>query len=344
MTSAKGNEIHDYQKSSRNQEMRFDVSGMGNPLVDLLVSVDDDFITSNQLAKGIMHLIEKPQKDRLVDQLKEKETRLEAGGACFNTVSALSLLGADTAVTGKIGTDEFGNIFEKKLTGKHVFSFLKKESGDTGVSIVLITPDKERTMNTYLGNCRKFARQDVPSEMILNSRYFYFTGYMWDTPSQKEATRYALDLAKQNGVQIVFDAADPFAVKRNREDFLRLIENDADIALANAQEAELLTGKNVQEAVENIGQLCSIAVVKNGAEDTFIWSSDGLTRVPSFRGDVQDTTGAGDNFAAGFIYGLLQGYQLHKCGKLASFVALKAIERIGSLVPDNIKELVEEIL
>ena len=324
--------------------MSMDVFGLGNPLVDILARVDDDFLKKNNLNKGIMHLIDEDQKKRLLDSLGNTHIDMEAGGSCPNTIATLGLMGINAALAGKVGRDELGTVFKEKITQKKVHSFLKTEKGDTGTSIILITPDKERTMNTHLGVCREYKKEDLPAAVFESTSIFYFTGYMWDTENQKEATRHAIKNAAAKGIKIVFDVADPFAVERFRDDFLAIIKNNADIVLANASEAEILTGKSISEGVKLLGDHAEIAVVKNGEEDTHIFSKGDRFKIPSFKTDVMDTTGAGDNFSAGFIFGLIKGYPLSLCGKIASFIASKTIEKIGAQAPENIKDLVESMI
>jgi sugar/nucleoside kinase (ribokinase family) len=324
--------------------MKIDISGIGNPLVDILVYVEDEFIEEHGLSKGIMHLIDDDQRKRLLSLVKDKNPEYQAGGSCPNTMAALSLLGAKTALSGAIGNDELGALYEKKITDRGVTSFLTHTKSPTGTSIILITPDKERTMNTHLAACRDFKTKDLPLDVLKLSSIFYFTGYMWDTENQKAATRRAIEVAKQCGAKIVFDVADPMAVERYKEDFLEIIERDADIVLANRKEAELLTGENVEDAVYTLNGLCHTAVVKNGDCDTLISCNGTVYEVPCFKSDVKDTTGAGDNFAAGFLYGIMRSFDIELCGTAASFVAAKTIEKIGAQAPDNIRALMEQML
>ena len=338
------------QSQNKVKTMNYDVCGMGNPLVDILNTVQDSFLDEHGLNRGIMHLIDKERKNELLGLVQGGYKTAEAGGSCPNTIATLALLGARVALTGKIGRDEHGATFEQKIAEKGIASYLRSDDLDTGVCTILITPDKERTMNTYLGACREYSVEDLPEEMIEQSRYFYVTGYMWDTKKQKEAVSYAFEIAKKHGVTIVFDLADPFAVERHREDFLRLVEHAADIVFANADEAHLLydvqgeSRRKLSDVTRLLGEHCDIAVIKNGAEDTHIFSKGTLISVPSFTTDVQDTTGAGDNFAAGFLYGLIQGFPLEDCGRIASFVASKTIEKIGAQAPDNIRKQLQHIL
>jgi sugar/nucleoside kinase (ribokinase family) len=330
--------------------MKYDVCGMGNPLVDILNTVHDSFLDEHGLHRGIMHLIDKERKNELLGLVQGGYKTIEAGGSCPNTIATLALLGARVALTGKIGKDEYGAAFEEKIREKGIVSYLRSDELDTGVCTILITPDKERTMNTYLGACREYSVEDLPEEMIEKSRFFYVTGYMWDTKKQKEAVSYAFEIAKKHGVTIVFDLADPFAVERHREDFVRLIEHAADIVFANAEEAHLLYDvkgeprRRLSDVTQMLGEHCTIAVVKNGAEDTHIYTRGTHIKVPSFTTNVQDTTGAGDNFAAGFLFGLIRDFPLKDCGRVASFVASKTIEKIGAQAPDDIREQLQHIM
>jgi len=331
--------------------MKFDVCGLGNPLMDVLVYVDDDLLTKHGLQKGIMHLIEKERKDFLLELIssnnkliRKKNFELQPGGACPNTIVALSLLGLKTALTGKIGEDELGKMYNEKIRAKGVESYLKLEHGDTGTSIILITPDCERTMNTYLGVSQTYTREDLPDTIVESSSIFYFTGYMWDTENQKQATLEAIRRAKESGTRVVFDLADPFAVNRYRDDFRRIIEEYIDIVLANAKEAFILTGETVEKSARALGEMCKVALVKNGSGPSYVCCEQKIISIQSFPTVVLDTTGAGDNYAAGFIYGIIRGYPLEICGKIASLVASKTIEKVGAQVPDNIKDTVEEML
>lgn len=335
---------------------KYDVSGLGNPLVDILTYVDDDFLKKNNLHKGIMHLIDVERKTNLLGAINKREYVMEVGGACPNTISTLGLLGLRVALTGGIGNDLYGTFFEERLKAKGIDSFLRRLKEDTGVSIILITPDGERTMNTYLGACREFRKEHLPVEMVKSSRFFYFTGYMWDTENQKEAVKNAIEIARKNNVKVAFDLADPFAVERYRNEFFNLIRDSVDIVFANAREAwlmknpesrqntESIHGEDIRRTTTYLGNLCETAVVKNGSKETHISCMGKITIVPSFKTQVKDTTGAGDSFAAGFLYGLIKGYPLEECGRIASFVASKTIEKVGAQAPENIKELLDEML
>jgi sugar/nucleoside kinase (ribokinase family) len=326
------------------KDTHIDICGLGNPLMDILVYVEDDFLETNNLMKGVMHLINDDERKRLLNLIADRKKELHAGGSCPNTMVALALLGLRTALAGKVGHDELGREYQNKIVERGVTSYLKESDCVTGTSIILITPDKERTMNTHLSACREFRKEDLQAAMIEKSSYFYFTGYMWDTENQKESTRYAMEIAKNSRVPVVFDVADPMAAERYREDFIPMIQESCDIVLANACEAQILTGKRIDEAIRIFNKLCPTAVIKNGQNDTLIGHGGKVYSIPVFRSKVKDTTGAGDNFAAGFIYGILKGYDIPLCGRIASFVASKTIEKIGAQAPENIRTLLEEML
>lgn len=324
--------------------MKVDVFGLGNPIIDILVHVEGGFIEELGLTKGAMHLITEKDKNELLNRLGKQKFEIEAGGSAPNTMATLSLLGINTGIAGKIGKDELGDKYLSIIGSKNVKSYLKRGTSETGTSIILITPDKERTMNTYLGACKEFGPEDLPPDSIEEAKIFYFTGYMWDTENQKSATMEGIKRAKKAGTQVVFDVADPLAVERYREDFLNLIENHVDILFANAAEAKMLMEKELNMAVKELSKICKLGVIKNGEKNSFIFNEGEIIEVQSFKTDVVDTTGAGDNYAAGFLYGILKGYSLRKCGEIASFIASKTIEKVGAHAPGNIAKLVKILL
>jgi len=323
----------------------YDVFGIGNPLIDILARVQDSHLQELNLNKGVMHLIEEDARAVILDKIKHLPQTISPGGDCPNTMITLAMLNLKSVLAGKIGNDEFGLLFEQQVTKKGVISSLVKEKGITGSSIILISPDSERTMNTYLGKCRDFSKQDLDIARLKQSRFFYFTGYMWDTQKQKEATLEALRVAKENDMVVVFDVADPFAVKRNRDDFLKIIQEDVDIVLANQEEAMILTDKKTaKDAVELLSSFCEIAVVKCGHKGSLI-KKEKLYAIPVYKVKAIDTTGAGDMYAAGFLYGLCNNYDIELTGKIASFLASRVVQQIGAQLPripfDELEKLKE---
>ncbi|MGN1164537.1 MAG: adenosine kinase, partial [Candidatus Ornithospirochaeta sp.] len=239
----------------------------------------------------------------------------------------------ETTLAGSIGNDKLGAMYDKKLSESGVVNQLvKKEGATTGTSIILLTPDKERTMNTYLGANRLFGKDDVVEKSLEEADLFYFTGYMWDTETQQNAVMKALEYCRKNGKKVAFDVADPFAVGRYRQTFHSLINEYCDIVFANSEEARyLMDNYDPYECCRSLGKLCPIAVVKNGKKGSFISDHRTITQIPMYGTSTPvDTTGAGDTYAAGFLYGYLTGHSSTVSCNIASYLAGKIISRIGA--------------
>ena len=313
------------------------VYGIGNPLIDVIVSITDAELKQLGLYKGTMNLISLEKRLELTEFIKKKKApSFSCGGSCPNTVITLSSLGIGTTLAGKIGNDEYGAIYRERLSSLNVRDNLAvSDRNVTGSSIILITPDSERTMNTYLGANRDFSPDDVVEKEVGNAAFFHFTGYMWDTPNQKEAIRKALSVAKKNNVVVSFDIADPFAVGRYHDSFLKLIEENCDIVFANNEEARtLFDNYDPYECCKTMGKLCETAVVKNGKKGSFISHRRKIYEIP-VQGPATpvDTTGAGDTYAAGFLYGLCNGMDIERCGNIASCLAGQIIKQVGAQFP-----------
>lgn len=308
------------------------VYGIGNPLIDVYASVSDEELSELGLYKGTMNLISKEKRLELSEFIKSKKPVFNCGGSCPNTIISLASLGISTTLGGKVGNDEWGNIYNEKLNTLNVDNNLVISDSVTGSSIILVTPDSERTMNTYLGANREYNSDDVIEESVSQADFFHFTGYMWDTDNQKQAIQKAMKIAKQNGVLISFDIADPFAVGRYRDSFEELIRENCDIVFANKEEARSLVDKyDAYECCRTIGKMCETAVVKNGKRGSFVSYRQEIFEIP-VKGLVTpvDTTGAGDNYAAGFLYGLCHGYDVRECGLIASILAGEIISQVGA--------------
>lgn len=315
-----------------------DVYGIGNPLIDVLVNTSEDELSDFGLAKGTMHLIDPARGEELLASLTQKEKRYSCGGSCPNTMIALAAFGAQTALAGKIGTDDLGKIYDDRLSAHGVKSNLKTHEGPTGTSIIMVTPDSERTMNTHLGTCQHFTKDDVDYDAIEKARFFHFTGYMWDTEPQKEAVVAGIEKAKANGTTVVFDVADPFAAERNRDEFVQLIREHVDIVFANAREAELLLEiSDPKEAAQELGKHVQFAIVKAGADGSFEKEQgEPIRHIPAAPAEnIVDTTGAGDVYAAGFLFGLIKDCSAADAGAFAAYVASKIIQQVGAQFDEN---------
>ena len=319
--------------------MKITVYGIGNPLIDIIVKAEDKELLALGKTKGTMALINEEEREKLLKFIESKEKVFSCGGACPNTMITLSAMGVKTALGGKIGEDEFGLIYENQLK-KHqnITPALVRGNGcrggqPTGSSIILITPDSERTMNTFLGANREFSEKDVDEKLLYESDFFYFTGYMWDTENQKSAVEKCLHLCKKKKIKVAFDVADPFAVQRYKNDFLGIIEKAADYVFANNEEASFLfDGAAPEKAAAIIAEMGKTGAVKWGKQGSVIKEpKKDILRIPVIgdKGRV-DTTGAGDTYAAGFLYGLCKGKTIETSGKCASFLASAIVSKIGA--------------
>ena len=316
-------------------ENRMQIYGIGNPLIDILAYVDDEDLDRLSLYKGTMHLIDRERHARIISYLKDRKLAYSPGGSCPNTIVTLRMLGVDTTLAGGVGDDELGRIYRDKLSSIGLVDELVTYDESTGTSIILLTGDGERTMNTYLGANRCFNRDDVNIDSLARSNLFYFTGYMWDTEPQKGAVTRALEYCKDHGIMVAFDVADPFAVGRYRQTFLHLIQDYCDIVFANSEEARFLFDNyDAYECCRSMSKLCRIAVVKNGKRGSFVSDSGKIEKIPvQGSSEPVDTTGAGDTYAAGFLYGIANGKDAVTCGRMASYLAGEIISHLGAQFP-----------
>ncbi len=310
---------------------KVDVYGIGNVLMDILVRVEEQDIVDLGLAKGTMHLTSGEERNRIVEFVRHHESTYECGGSAPNTIITLASLGVPSALSGKIGHDEFGIKYDNRLAEHGVKSFLSRGGGSTGSSIIMVTPDTERTMNTSLCINSEYSVDNINPDAIALADFFFFTGYMWDTESQKKALIRSIEIAKEAGTKIVFDAADPFAVHRADGEFHRLIEDHFDIVLANAEEARIMfDGEDPHTAVDHLARLCEIAIVKDGSRGSMVKRGTEKHIIPVNEVNAVDTTGAGDIYASGFIYGLCRKWDLEKSGLFASWLASQIVRCTGA--------------
>ena len=289
------------------------VYGIGNPLIDYLCSIEDKDLAALSLNKGTMLLIDNEKQKEIVEYTKGRDITYSCGGSCPNTMVTLSSLGVETTLAGSIGNDQLGDMYRTQLKKSGVIDQLvTKDGATTGTSIILLTPDKERTMNTYLGANRLYGEDDVIEKSVEEADLFYFTGYMWDTETQQKSVMKALGICKKMGKKIAFDVADPFAVGRYRQPFL-------------------MDNYDPYECCKSLGKLCPIAIVKNGKKGSFISENKAITQIPTYgEATPVDTTGAGDTYAAGFLYGYLTGHSSVESCNIASYLAGRIISKIGA--------------
>ena len=309
------------------------IYGIGNPLIDYLVMVDDRDISNLGLYKGTMNLIDEAKREEILEYIQKKDISYNCGGSCPNTMVTLKSLGIDNVtLAGGVGFDEHARMYRDRLSSLGLRDELVGNDAPTGTSIILVTEDRERTMCTYLGANTRYDDRDVNIESARNADLFHFTGYMWDTEPQKRAIRKVLEEKKRQGFLVSFDVADPFAVGRYRQTFIELIKDYADIVFANSEEAHfLMDNYDPRECAKSLGKLCRTAIVKNGKRGSYISHEGVMHDIPVY-GAVNpvDTTGAGDTYAAGFLYGIAKGNDVVTSGRMASFLAGEIISQLGA--------------
>ncbi len=320
------------------------VVGVGNAIVDVIATVDDAFITKNGLVKGSMDLIDTERAVSLYDQL-DNPTEV-GGGSAANTIVGIASLGGDVAYIGKVRNDALGESFRDDLRAAGVTYDmpLATEGEPTARSIVLTTPDAERTMNTFLGVSAELAPADLDLDLITSADVVYCEGYLYDAPAAKEAIRLAMSSAQEAGKSVAFTLSDLFCVDRHRAEFADLIANSVDILFANdAEICALYETDDVDGAIAQAGEICDLVCVTRGADGSTIVSGGTRTDVPAFPVDkVVDTTGAGDLYAAGVLYGRALGHDVETAGKFGSLAAAEVISHMGPRPLVSLAELASE--
>ena len=308
------------------------ILGIGNAIVDVLAKADDEFLIKRNLIKGSMKLINKFEFEDLKKNIKIE--KVVAGGSVANTMSGIAYLKGSSSFIGKVNSDNFGEIYRKSLEDINVnFPYLQKnENLSTGASIILITPDSERTMCTYLGISSHLSDNDIKESNIINNELIFLEGYLWDKGISEKMFKHVINIAKKNKVKIAMSLSDIFCVTRHKEDFYNLLKNDLDILIGNENEInELTSKKNLLDSINQLKELNKLIVVtrsENGSlaiKDNEIISCDS-TKVNR----ILDLTGAGDLFAAGFLKEHLEKSEIKKCLMTGSILASKIIQRIGA--------------
>lgn len=326
---------------------KFDVYGVCNPLIDLLSHIPDSFLKKNGIEKSIMHLISIEEQKRLLRGLSADKLSVESasGGSGANSMIGIAQLGGRTAFSGKIGRDEHGKIYREKLEDLGVSARLGEGDGSTGSSLILVSDDGCRTMNTYLGMGQELQVPDIDPEVIKVSKYLYLTGYLWDTESQKKAVRAALDEAKRVETKVALSLSDPFCVKRHKEDFKILLQGYASMVFSNQEEAFTLLETDVtQEAVDIMSKWTETVVLTLGANGAIISHLGQTYYIDPFPIRVEDTTGAGDAFAAGFLFGMTHEISPLDSGRIGAVLAGAVIEQTGPRFHGHAHSLIREKL
>jgi fructokinase len=310
------------------------ILGIGNAIVDVFAQVEESFLKDNNLIKGSMKLINEEEFIQLKQKIKIKKTL--SGGSVANSMSGISYLNGDASFIGKINSDEFGELYKKSLEDIDV-KFLynpKKEIIPTGTCIILITPDSERTMCTYLGISSKLAANDLNEKDIMNKELIFLEGYLWDKGLSEKMFKQAISFAKKNKVKIGMTLSDTFCVTRHKDDFYNLLKNDLDILIGNENEINELTGnKNLSDSINQLILLNKLIIVTRSERGSLAVYNNIIIDCDSVRvNKVIDVTGAGDLFAAGFLKEYIEKSEIKKCLETGSLMASKIIQKIGARI------------
>lgn len=314
------------------QETRYDVVGIGNAIVDIFARCDDAFLSKHDLAKGYMRLIDAHEADRLYALMGPAIER--SGGSAANTIAGLASFGGRGAFIGRVSDDQFGKVFWHDIRASGVaFDTAVANNGlPTAVSLILITPDGERTMNTFLGASTELGPAEIDAGMIAAAKVTYLEGYLFDKPAAKQAFYTAAEIAAKAGRKTALTLSDTFCVDRHRADFRKLVREDIDILFANEREITALYEVNsFDEAVAAVRGECEIAVLTRSEAGSLIVTAKETVDVRPVRVDkVVDATGAGDLYASGFLYGYTRNLKPADCGRLGSLAAAEVISHIGA--------------
>jgi len=321
---------------------KFDVLGIGNAIVDILVHVEDDFLTAHDIPKGSMQLVDEDASEILYGKLGSAVEC--SGGSAANTIAGLASMGSRTAYIGKTKNDQLGHVFDHDIQSLGIeYTTKKDESGvSTARCLVMVSPDAERTMCTYLGACVNLMEADIDEDLVARSAVTYMEGYLWDPEHAKAAFRKAMALAHKAGGKTSLSLSDSFCVDRHKQEFLHLAEHDIDILFANEEELLMLYDtRDLNAAIKAVGQHCEIAAITRSAKGCTIVSADEIINVKGYPvSDLVDTTGAGDMFAAGFLHGYTRGRDLETCGRMGNLVASEVITHMGARPDVNLKEYI----
>ena len=304
------------------------ILGIGNAIVDVICKVEDNFLSENQLTKSTMKLVDEVEFKKLLSSLKIEET--VSGGSVANSIVGLSQLGNKVGFIGKVNDDNLGEKYEKGLKKENVEYFYskKKEELPTGTCLILITPDSERTMCTFLGTAGKINENDVDVSAVKNSKIVFLEGYLWDEGDPKKA----FDKAIQNSNKVAMSLSDLFCVKRHKSHFLDLVKNKLDITFANEQEiTSLIDAKNFEEVISFSKALGKLIIVTRGEKGAITINGNDVAEC-NVQKDLKivDLTGAGDLFAAGFLHGHVNNLSLNESLEKGTEISSKVIQQIGA--------------
>ena len=330
------------------QGKSLDVVGIGNAIVDITSREPEEFVHKHKLNKSSMTLIDEQRSDYLRSVLGH--SRQTPGGSAANTIVGVADLGGEVGFIGKVSSDLLGQAFMQSIREAGVSFNVPPapvaEGPATGRCVIIVTPDAVRTMNTYLGVSAYLYPSDIDESFVASAQVLYCEGYIWDVPITKQAIRRAIDAAKAAGAKVSFTLSDTRCVERHLGEWQGLLEDSIDILFGNEEELAVLTGADtLEESLASVQPFCEIVCATRGREGSVVAASDEIFEIPPYEVAKRvDTTGAGDMYAAGFLYGYTSGLDLVSCGKLASLVAGQIIMHEGARSVEDLGEIAEREL
>jgi sugar/nucleoside kinase (ribokinase family) len=325
---------------------QLDVVGIGNALVDVITSVDDTFVEAHGFPHGATTMVDFEQAEAVYADLPPAQEI--SGGSCANTIAGLASFGASVGFIGRVRDDQLGKVYTHDLRSLGVhFDVTPASTGPaTGRCLVMVTPDAQRTQCTYLGASTFIAPEDVDPAVIARAQVTYLEGYLWDQPSAKDAIRKAAAAARDAGRHVSLTLSDPFCVDRHRSEFRALVEHEIDVLFANELEiCSLYEVDDFDDALQRVRPHCQIATLTRSERGSVIVAGDEVHVVDAHPVDrLVDTTGAGDQYAGGFLYGLTRGLDLGTCGRLGSAAAAEVISHFGARPQVSLAKLAETVI
>ena len=329
-------------------EKKYDVYGIGNAIVDMEFEVNDSFFKEHGIEKGMMTMVDEERQAVLVKAIQSKEVKQQSGGSAANSIIAVNQFGGKAYYSCKVANDPFGLFYLNDLQEAGVETNLDPkalEDGITGKCLVMITSDAERTMNTFLGITQNFSVQEVREEALRNSKFLYIEGFLVPGDSGREAMLHAKELARKHGVKVALTFSDPSMVKYFKSGLEQVVGDGVDLLFCNEEEAMLYTGKSsVAEAREELKKVAKQFAITQGKDGALVYDGENFISIEPNPVKAVDSTGAGDMFAGAFMYGISQGYDFAKAGKLASLASSKVVAKYGPRLDwPSVKEILEQL-
>ncbi len=321
----------DSQQEAAGTIVKYDVYGVGNALVDIQVNVSDETLKKLNFQKGIMTLVDEDVQTEVLSAISESNVSQCAGGSAANTMMGVADFGGQAAYSCKVAHDSIGDFYLSDLRERGVAINVESASGQTGTCVILITDDAERTMLTCLGASTSLGPDDIEEEMIRQSQYVYIEGYLFTQEPTRSAALRAIELAKKNNVKVAFTVSDPFLIQYHKDEFWELIKNSVDLVFCNLEEARALTGKHDSiDCAHVMHQHAENVALTLGPNGSLLMHNGETIAIEGVTVAARDTTGAGDMYAAGILYGITNGLTWKQSGHLASHAAGRIVSQLGA--------------